>query len=100
MTASAAAPPSTARARLGGLRYSADGESGIRRKRAGRGFTYVAPDGKTADEFVGFQSAASWNITSALQPGANQITVQCDRRDLNEIGTGGIMGPTVIFRDH
>ena len=46
MTATAAARPST-RARVGGLRYTDDREPGIRRKRAGRGFTYVDPDGKT-----------------------------------------------------
>jgi DNA topoisomerase-1 len=34
-----------AAARAAGLHYLSDRQSGIRRKRAGRGFTYIAPDG-------------------------------------------------------
>jgi DNA topoisomerase I len=45
------APPSdddpVARARLAGLRYVSDESPGIRRRRCGRGFTYVDPDGET-----------------------------------------------------
>jgi DNA topoisomerase I len=33
-------------ARQAGLRYSSDGDTGIRRVRRGRGFSYVGPDGK------------------------------------------------------
>lgn len=42
---------------------------------------------------------ASWNITDALREGANQITVLTERRDVNEIGTGGIMGPAAVYRE-
>jgi DNA topoisomerase-1 len=34
-------------ARSAGLRYSSDAEAGISRRRAGRGFTYLDPDGQT-----------------------------------------------------
>ena len=34
-------------ARVGDLRYADDGEPGIRRRRAGRGFSYIDPDGTT-----------------------------------------------------
>jgi DNA topoisomerase-1 len=34
-------------ARSAGLRYASDAEPGIRRRRSGRGFTYVGPDGTT-----------------------------------------------------
>lgn len=34
-------------ARLAGLRYVSDDEPGIRRRRCGRGFTYLDPDGET-----------------------------------------------------
>ena len=34
-------------ARSAGLRYSSDTQPGIRRRRAGRGFTYLDPDGRT-----------------------------------------------------
>jgi hypothetical protein len=42
---------------------------------------------------------ASWNITEAVKTGENQITILCERRDINEIGTGGIMGPVAIYRE-
>lgn len=69
----------------------------------GKHIPYISPEGKASDEFFGFMSPASWNITKALlesgdQP-ENQITVLCERRDLNEIGTGGIMGPVVVYRE-
>lgn len=35
------------KARAAGLRYVHDGEEGIRRRRCGRGFTYLRPDGST-----------------------------------------------------
>jgi DNA topoisomerase-1 len=35
-------------ARAAGLRYVSDQSPGIRRKRAGKGFTYLAPDGRTS----------------------------------------------------
>jgi DNA topoisomerase I len=38
---------SARRAVISGLRYSADTQPGIRRRRAGRGFTYTGPDGQT-----------------------------------------------------
>src|ERR671920_2495863 len=34
-------------AQAAGLRYVSDTQPGIRRKRAGKGFAYVGPDGKT-----------------------------------------------------
>src|SRR4030095_2865199 len=36
-----------ASAKSAGLRYINDASPGIRRKRSGKGFTYVGPDGKT-----------------------------------------------------
>jgi len=35
----------------------------------------------------------------ALKDGANQVTVLTERKDINEIGTGGIMGPVAIYRE-
>src|SRR4051794_6381184 len=37
-------------AQAAGLRYVSDTQPGIRRKRAGKGFVYVGPDGKTIRE--------------------------------------------------
>ena len=47
MTSPSTAGPSTRPARIGGLRYTDDSEPGIRRRRAGRSFTYLDPDGHT-----------------------------------------------------
>lgn len=65
----------------------------------GKAIPYVAPDGKSADEFSGYMSPASWNITDAVKDGANQITVLCERKDVNEIGTGGIMAPVIVYQE-
>lgn len=46
-TPSSAQPDAMATARSAGLRYVSDDEKGIRRRRCGRGFTYVNPAGKT-----------------------------------------------------
>ena len=47
----AAAPPPHEAAAAAGLRYVSDSAPGIRRKRAGTGFTYLGPDGRRiADE--------------------------------------------------
>jgi len=31
--------------------------------------------------------------------GDNQFTILCERYRLNELGTGGLMGPVVIYRE-
>lgn len=42
---------------------------------------------------------ASWNISEAVKAGANQITILTERRDVNEIGTGGLMSPVAVYRE-
>ena len=44
-------------------------------------------------------SPAQFDITAALKAGDNQFTILCERTGLNEIGTGGLMGPVVIYRE-
>lgn len=46
----AALPDPRASARAAGLRYATDARPGITRRRAGRGFTYRAPDGRRIDD--------------------------------------------------
>jgi hypothetical protein len=45
--------------------------------------------------------AREWRILSIshIKPGANQITILCERSWLNEIGTGGLMGPVLVARE-
>ncbi len=61
---------------------------------------YVTPDkGEEREAFTGYCKAAQFDITAALKPGVNQFTILCDRTHLNELGTGGLMGPVVLFRE-
>ena len=42
---------------------------------------------------------ASFDITGAARQGQNQVTILCERTFLNELGTGGLLGPVVVYRD-
>jgi hypothetical protein len=52
----------------------------------------------TVDAFSGYAAPASFDITAALRPGRNQLTLQCVRLTQNELGTGGLLGPVVLYR--
>ena len=67
---------------------------------------YVVPEktrwqekGAVVDAFSGFCQPAMFDVTGAVKRGANQITVLCERNWLNELGTGGLMGPVVVCRE-
>lgn len=56
--------------------------------------------GVTSDEFNGYCQPASFDVTSMLKPGAeNQITLFCTRTFFNELGTGGLIGPVVLYAE-
>lgn len=55
--------------------------------------------GDVLDRFSGYCQPARFDITDALKTGDNQFTILCERTYLNELGTGGLMGPVVIFRE-
>ena len=55
--------------------------------------------GDLVDAFSGFCQPGMFNVTAALKPGVNQITILCERTWLNELGGGGLMGPVVMFRE-
>ncbi|MDA0842271.1 MAG: DUF4838 domain-containing protein, partial [Planctomycetota bacterium] len=65
----------------------------------GQHVKYVEP-GKTEerDAFSGYCQPATFDIGAAMKPGANQITILCERKWLNELGAGGLMGPVVVYR--
>jgi len=51
-------------------------------------------------EFDGYCQPASFDITSVIKPGAeNQISILCTRTFFNELGTGGLLGPVVVYRE-
>jgi len=55
--------------------------------------------GDELDAFSGYCRSAQFDITAALKTGANQFTILCERTWLNELGTGGLMGPVVLYRE-
>jgi hypothetical protein len=40
-----------------------------------------------------------FDVTEALVAGDNQFTILAERMHLNELGTGGLMGPVVLYRE-
>ncbi|MFZ4695476.1 MAG: DUF4838 domain-containing protein [Verrucomicrobiia bacterium] len=63
---------------------------------------YVAPDkGEVKEAFDGYcqPSGTGFDVTAALKTGDNQFTILCERYHLNELGTGGLMGPVVLYRE-
>lgn len=57
--------------------------------------------GAQVDRFSGYcmPTGTGFDITATLKAGDNQFTILCERTVLNELGTGGLMGPVVLFRD-
>lgn len=63
----------------------------------------VESDGRKTEtvenEFVGYAQPASFDISSAVLPGRNQIAIECTRLTQNELGTGGLLGPVMLYRE-
>ncbi|NQU09636.1 DUF4838 domain-containing protein [bacterium] len=56
--------------------------------------------GEKVDEPEGFCLPFSFDITAAVKPGAaNQVTIVGTRTFLNELGTGGLLGPVVVYHE-
>ncbi len=55
---------------------------------------------ESIDEFNGYCQPVSFDITAALNPkGPQQIAILCTRTFFNELGTGGLLGPVVVYRE-
>jgi len=66
----------------------------------GQPIKYVVPvTGEVREAFAGYCQPAQFDITAAVKPGVNQITILCERAWLNELGSGGLMGPVVVYRE-
>ena len=67
----------------------------------GEHVSYVDSGGTSHDQFSGYASPASFDITDAVRPdGQNQISILCVRTGFNEIGTGGLLStPVAIYRE-
>ncbi len=55
--------------------------------------------GKLADEVTGFCQPFSFDITDIAKPGVNSIALFCTRKDFNELGTGGLLGPVAVYAE-
>ncbi len=66
----------------------------------GRHVPFVTAAGEEREVFSGYATPASFDVTDALKPGAeNRIAFLCRRRGLSELGTGGLLGPAMLFRE-
>jgi hypothetical protein len=55
---------------------------------------------ETKDEIDGYCQPFSFDITSAIKPGqTNEVSIRMDRTFLNELGTGGLLAPAVIYAE-
>ncbi len=48
--------------------------------------------------FSNYARAASWDVTDQLKTGENRFAILAERLRLNELGTGGLMGPVVLYK--
>ncbi len=66
----------------------------------GRHLSWVNEKGEKKEAFSGFCTPASFDITDAIQPDAeNQITIVGTHAFINELGTGGLIGPVLVYRE-
>jgi hypothetical protein len=56
-------------------------------------------DGKLTPDVTGFCQPFSFDITSVAKAGANSIALLCTRKDFNELGTGGLIGPVLVYAE-
>jgi len=66
----------------------------------GKHIPYTDAKGARKDLFSGYCTPASFEITDTIQPGGeNHIAILCERTFINELGTGGLLAPVVIYRE-
>ena len=65
----------------------------------GKHVPYVNAKKVQTDSFTGYCQPASFDVTATVQPGGNQISLLCTREFLNELGTGGLLAPVVVYRE-
>jgi hypothetical protein len=58
-----------------------------------------AKSGKPEDEVNGYCQPLSLDITGAVKAGANSIAILCTRTFFNELGTGGLLAPLVVYAE-
>ncbi len=64
----------------------------------GRAVPWVDDKGQTR-LFSNYARAARFDVTDVLRFGDNHFTILAERLKLNELGTGGLMGPVIVIRE-
>ena len=70
----------------------------------GKHIPYVATDAQgttqSKEQADGYCHPFSFDITAALAPGHNSIALLCTRskKEFNELGTGRLLGPPIVYR--
>jgi len=66
----------------------------------GQAIPYVTAKGETKDRASGYGAPFSFDVSSALKPNAqNQITIEGTHTFINELGTGGLLGPVYLYQE-
>jgi hypothetical protein len=66
----------------------------------GQHVPFVNAKAETLDGATGYAKPISFDITGVIKPDAvNQITIAGTREFLNELGTGGLLGPVYFYRE-
>ncbi|MHB0935614.1 MAG: DUF4838 domain-containing protein [Armatimonadota bacterium] len=61
---------------------------------------YVNAKGEQAAEADGYCNPFSFDITKVVKPGAeNRVAIIGTRTFINELGTGGLIGPVLVYRE-
>jgi hypothetical protein len=59
----------------------------------------VGTPAKPSGEVTGYCQPFSFDMTGAAREGTNVVALFCTRTDFNELGTGGLLGPAVVYAD-
>ena len=66
----------------------------------GQPASFKDPQGKVSSEATGYCEPFSFEITDLVRPNSNQqLTIVGTRTELNELGTGGLLGPVLIYHE-
>jgi beta-galactosidase/beta-glucuronidase len=68
----------------------------------GRHVPFVNEAGESSEWFphTSYGKPAVFDITSAVKPGAdNQVTIAATHPTMNELGSGGLIGPVFVYRE-
>jgi hypothetical protein len=65
----------------------------------GRHIPYTATDGKTTPVASGYASPFLFDVSDVLTAGSNHVAIAGTRLFINELGTGGLIGPAYLLRD-